>query len=322
MTGLGNGLLAAFLSLSFGLLCFFVLLILLMYLFKDKIIATKRMKKVFEEVDQEKRIRKKDKLKYLGSKNIIKKTKFFEVMKDELVLSGIIMKPDEVIILWLIAIFVPSGVVAVISGNIIPPIVLIILGIVIPPWLIRKRKSKYLFQFELQLSDALDIMSNCLQSGLTLHQAIESISNEMGDPISREFKRVLREVQYGSNLDDALNRMTERIKSNDLMLMVSAILIQRQVGGNLSRLLNNISGTIKERVKLKEEIKVLTSTGRMSGTVVGILPIVILVALALINPGYIQSFFNDQRGIIMLVVAAIMELIGFAIVRRIVTIKF
>lgn len=324
MSGLENnlGVLVAALSVVAGLYSFVLYVIIQRHILKDKIMARQRLEKLFSSNDGTAKINKKAKMKNSGSSELIKKSKLFDVMKDELVLAGIMMKPDEVIIIWVFLIFVPSCLVALFGGGTVVSIMLVLAGLLAPPLYIRRSKSKHIEKFEAQLSDALDIMSNCLRSGLTFNQALESIANEMGDPISREFKRVLREVQYGSTIDAALNGMTERIRSSDLTLMVSAVLIQRQVGGNLSELLNNISFTIKERIKLKQEIKVLTSTGRMSGMVIAMLPLVIMLILMVINPGYISVFFKTTAGKLMLLVAAGMELLGFFIVNKIVSIKY
>ncbi len=309
-------------SIVAGIYSFTLFIILQRYVLKDKLAARQRVEKLFSTNEMAARANRKAKIKHSGSRELLKRTKLFDVMKDELVLAGIMMKPDEVIVIWVFLIFVPPSLVALFGGGTVPSLLLVLLGLLAPPVYIRRSKAKHIEKFESQLSDALDIMSNCLKSELTFHQALESIANEMGDPISREFKRVLREVQYGSTIDAALNGMTERIRSSDLTLMVSAVLIQRQVGGNLSELLTNISKTIKERIKLKQEIKVLTSTGRMSGTVIAVLPILIMLILMVINPGYVTVFFETGTGKIMLVVAAFMEILGFFIVNKIVSIKY
>ncbi len=114
----------------------------------------------------------------------------------------------------------------------------------------------------------------------------------------------------------------KRVRSTDLMLTVSAVQIQRQVGGNLLEILENTSKTIKERIKLKDDIRVMTASGRISSIVVGMLPVAIGGLLMLINPSYIQTFFDTSMGVIMLVVAAGMEITGFLIIKKIATIKY
>ena len=143
----------------------------------------------------------------------------------------------------------------------------------------------------------------------------------MEEPISREFMRVYRETQYGMTLEASLNGMVKRTKNPDLELMCSAILIQRQIGGNLAQILQNISDTINQRIQMRGEVKTLTSAGRMSGYIIGALPGVIILILMFINPGYIDMFFSTQSGRIMLIVSVVLEIIGFLFVRKIVNIK-
>ena len=224
--------------------------------------------------------------------------------------------------LWVVLIFVPGGLAALLNSNPIPSFTLVVLGAVLPPVYIQKQKKKRMIQFENQLGDVLAIVSNCLRSGLTFQQAMENIAKEMPDPIAREFGRAVREIKYGNTVEKALHNMTVRIKSADLMLTVSAVLIQRQVGGNLSEVLDNISETIKERLKIKDEIRVLTATGRISGTVIGMLPVGIGVILLLLNPDYITLFFETSMGKMLLVLAGVLELIGFLFVKKIVTVKY
>lgn len=173
-----------------------------------------------------------------------------------------------------------------------------------------------------RIGDSLTIMSNCLRSGLSLQQAMVSISKEMPEPISKEFSRVLREIKYGSTIEDALNGLVDRIKSKDLELMVSAILIQRQVGGNLSEILNNISSTILSRIKIQNDIKVMTATGRVSGIIIGLLPLGVGLILMVLNPEYFQVFFETQLGIGLLVLCALMEGIGFFCISKIIKIDY
>jgi len=191
-----------------------------------------------------------------------------------------------------------------------------------PTYIVNRKKARRLAQFESQLSEALVMISNCLKSGLTFQQAMGNIASEMAEPIGREFGRTIREINLGNSVDIALANLAERVKSIDLGLAVSAIQIQRQVGGNMVELLDNISETIKERIKIKNEIKVLTASGRTSGLIIGMLPIGLAGVLMLINPDFIASFFNTRMGIAMLIAGAVMETMGFLAIKKIVTIKY
>ena len=133
--------------------------------------------------------------------------------------------------------------------------------------------------------------------------------------------RVYRETQYGMPLETSLARLVTRTKNSDLDLVCSAVVIQRQIGGNLAVILDNISGTINQRIQLRGEVKTMTSAGRLSGYIVGALPVLIIVLLMFFNPNYIDMFFSTSSGRMMLVVCVVMEAIGFSIVQKIVDIK-
>lgn len=252
----------------------------------------------------------------------IKNFKLLDIIENELLLANIIIKPEEFFIIWLLIMFVPGGLVVLFTSQLIPSATLVLLGTILPPVYIKSQKKKRTILFESQLGDTLVIISNCIRSGLTFQQALETTVEQMEPPISQEFNRVIREVKFGNTLEKALNNMANRVGSADLTLAVTATNIQRQTGGNLSVILDTISTTIKERQKIKSEIRVLTSTGRISGIVIGSLPIVIAVILLLINPSYIMNFFESSLGSAMLIVAAVMEIIGFIVVRKIINIKY
>lgn len=322
MSGFQNNGSLIFLALCGGLSCFLIICSVGIWISKDKIAVHKRMKKLGHGEVKEyapSRTREKQKQKGKGGRLTIKIT---EIITNELITANVLMRPEEFLILWIVLIFVPGGLAALLNHNPIPAFTLIGLGAVLPPVYIQRQKRKRMISFENQLGDVLAIISNCLRSGLTFQQAMENIAKEMPDPIAREFGRAVREIKYGNTVEKALHNMTVRIKSADLLLTVSAVLIQRQVGGNLSEVLDNISETIKERLKIKDEIRVLTATGRISGTVIGMLPVGIGVILLLLNPDYITLFFETTMGKMLLVLAGVLELIGFLFVKKIVTVKY
>jgi len=249
-------------------------------------------------------------------------TKLLNNLSDELSVASVPLKAEEFILLWIIATLLPSLVVALFNFNIIVITALVLIGLSIPPLLLKRAKIKKMSLFDSQLSDAISIMSNTLKSGFSLQQSMQSIAREMPDPISREFSRTLREMQLGVSMENSLVNLVVRIQNTDLELIVSAILIQRQVGGNLAEILESISNTIKERLKIKKDVRVLTSSARMSGMIVGLLPVFLLGILMLINPDYMRIFFTTSAGLFLLMVSAILEVIGFSIVKKIVTIKF
>lgn len=199
---------------------------------------------------------------------------------------------------------------------------LMIIGAIAPILYMKSKQKKRRDIFESQLSDALMIASNCLKSGLTFNQAMDTISNECEEPIKSEFKRTVNEITFGSSQDEALEAMAERVKSEDFNLVVSAVSVQRQTGGNLSEILDTIAGTIRERYKIKGEIKTMTGQGRISGIIIGVLPIALLLVMSLINKDLIMTLFTTMIGKILLVISICLETIGAIIINKIVTIKF
>jgi tight adherence protein B len=151
---------------------------------------------------------------------------------------------------------------------------------------------------------------------------MENVANDMPAPIGMEFGRVCNEIRYGATLDEALNNMVDRVKSPDLMLVVSAVLIQRTTGGNLSEILSTISNTIRERIKIKGEISSITAQGRMSGLIIGALPVGVAAILMVVNPEYMSTFFTTTAGNIMLIISVVMEILGFFAIRKVVTIEY
>ena len=205
--------------------------------------------------------------------------------------------------------FLPMGVVAGIIGYFLPRI-----------WVARRTAAR-LSAFNKQLPDTISLLSNSLRAGSSFLQSSELVSRESQPPISTEFGRVVREVNLGLAMEEALHNMVRRIRSDDLDLMVTAINIQQQVGGNLAEILDTIAFTIRERVKIKGDINTLTAQGRYSGSLVAFLPIGIMLALQMINPEFMEPLFNETIGRILLGVGGVMMAIGFFMIRKITAIE-
>jgi tight adherence protein B len=302
------------LTISVSLFAFFAAFILFSLALKDKIFFRQRLQALFGKADLYKPVQtvKKQKSKIPVSK----------AFSEELSMSGIRMRPEEFLTLWFMGIIIPGGALAISDAHIITVLAVIIIFSITPPILVIRAKKKRLMLFEKQLGDALLLISNCLRSGLGFQQAMSIIAKEMPDPIAKEFSRTVKEIQFGNSMDEALSNMVTRVKSTDLMLTVSAVQIQRQVGGNLLEILDNISVTIKERLKLKNDIRVMTATGRISSVVVALIPVGIAGMLMLINPSYIETFFETSLGVGMLCTCVAMEVVGFLLIKKIVTIKY
>jgi tight adherence protein B len=195
-------------------------------------------------------------------------------------------------------------------------------GIFLPRFYVTYKTGKRLGTFEQQLPDILGLWVNSLRSGYSVLQALEAISREAPDPSASEIKRVVQEVQLGISMEDALAHLLTRMPSDDLDLIITAVNIQREVGGNLAEILEVIGHTIRERIKLKGEIRVLTSQGRITGYLISGLPIVLALLLMLINPDYMGKMFADRLcGWPMIGIGLGMIGIGTAIIQKIVDIE-
>lgn len=249
-------------------------------------------------------------------------TKINKILAEELEKCDISKKTEDFIIIWIVVTFVPGLLFMLIFKNQLIAPMLMIIGAVAPIMYMKSKQKKRRDMFESQLSDALMIASNCLKSGLTFNQAMDTISSECDDPIKSEFKRTVNEITFGSSQDEALEAMAKRVKSEDFDLVVSAVSIQRQTGGNLSEILDTIAGTIRERYKIRGEIRTLTGQGRVSGLIIGSLPVALLLIMSLINKELIMTLFTTSTGNILLLLSVGLETIGAIAINKIVTIKF
>ncbi len=207
------------------------------------------------------------------------------------------------------------------QGDIIFSIVAGFIGFFVPRIYVARTVSKRLISFETQLPDTLGLWVNALRSGYSVLQAMEAIAKDAPEPTKTEFKRVVQEVQLGIDMADALDHLLERVESEDLDLVITAVNIQREVGGNLAEILDVISGTIRERIKLKGEIRVLTSQGRITGYLISFLPIALALFLSLISPGFMNPMFENRLcGWPMLGAGLALIGIGTAIIQKIIDI--
>lgn len=170
----------------------------------------------------------------------------------------------------------------------------VIVGFFIPRFYVKRQQTVRLNKFNDQLSDMLNLMVNGLRAGYSTMQALEAVSRELPNPISDEFHRVVQEMQIGITMEKALDNLLRRIPSEDLDFVVTAINVQREVGGNLSEILDTISFTIRERVRIKGEIRVMTAQVRTSGIVLSLIPVFLAVALWFVSPEYISTFFTES----------------------------
>ena len=202
------------------------------------------------------------------------------------------------------------------------------LGFLLPRFWLARRKGGRLGAFNKQLPDTITLIANALRAGSSFLQAIELVVRESRPPISTEFGRVIREVNLGLPFDQALENMVRRVRSDDLELMATAISIQHQVGGNLAEILDSIAYTIRERIRIKGEIRTLTAQQRLSGYVVAGLPVGLAGFLFVAAPGFMQPMFANPpailglpAGVVILMIGGFMMFLGFMFIRKIVDIE-
>lgn len=252
----------------------------------------------------------------------------------DLARADITLKPSEFLVLRLAVVLgIPLGMVALspfvgMLGSPIAWAVGLIVGFFLPRIWLGRRKSKRLKAFNANLADTITLLANALRAGSSFLQGLEMVVRETEPPMSTEFERVIREVNLGLPMDQALTNITRRVQSEDLDLMTTAITIQNQVGGNLAEILDTIAFTIRERVRIKGEIRTLTAQGRLSGYVVAFLPVALIAVLSLISPSFMAPMFQKPpemfgapMGMVILILGGVMMLIGFLMIRRIVDIE-
>lgn len=247
----------------------------------------------------------------------------FDNIAKNLAQADLKFRPAEFLMLIVISAGLLTIVGFILSTSIPFAILAGIFGAFIPQLYVTRSKSRRLTAFNNQLGDMLNLMVNGLRAGYSTMQAMEAVSKELPAPISDEFRRVVQEMQLGLSMEDALDHLVRRITSDDLDLVITAINVQREVGGNLAEILDVISYTIRERVRIQGEIQALTAQGRATAWVISALPIVLVLLLFLINRPYVMQFFNPETrgcGIPIIVLAGLMVLIGFAVVQKIVKI--
>jgi tight adherence protein B len=222
-----------------------------------------------------------------------------------------------------------SGVVGSLIGffltgrSLIFAVVFFPIGAFIPRIYVKLAQGKRLKQFDNQLGDMLNLVVNGLRAGFSTLQAMEAVSRELPKPISEEFRRVVQEIQLGLPMEEALEHLLRRINSDDLDLVITAINVQREVGGNLAEILDVISYTIRERVRIKGQIAALTAQGRATAWVISALPVVLVLLLFVLNRDYIMTLFHPETrgcGIPILILAGILIVSGFFAVQKIVDI--
>ena len=265
---------------------------------------------------------------------VVEERDFGANLARDLARADLKLKVSEFLGIWAAAIvgvpllFLVLSIVMPALGSPVALLVGALLGFLLPRMWLGRRKSKRLGAFNKQLPDTITLIANALRAGSSFLQAIELVVRESRPPISTEFSRVIREVNLGLPFETALENMVRRVKSDDLELMATAISIQHTVGGNLAEILDSIAFTIRERVRIQGEIRTLTAQQRLSGYVVGFLPIALAGFIFLVAPTFFEPMFQNPPGIlglpagmIILAIGGFSMFMGFMFIRKIVDIE-
>jgi tight adherence protein B len=235
--------------------------------------------------------------------------------------AGLRLSQAEFILLILVGAFVGALIGLVVAGPLLAILLVIaapFVGHLVLGFLAGKRRGK----FDEQLGDTLQLLSGSLRAGHSILRAIDASANESQAPTSEEMRRIVSETSLGRDLLVSLNDTADRMKSEDFVWIAQAIQINREVGGNLAEVLDQVNETIRERSEIKGHIKALAAEGKFSAYILMALPVGIVVMLSLVNPGYMNKMYTNPLGWIMIVASIIMMTIGGLWMRKIINLKF
>jgi tight adherence protein B len=255
----------------------------------------------------------------------VEKSSFGERISRELARADIKFKPGEYIALYVIAVVGVALIAFLLGGRLLlSALIGAGIGALLPRMYVKNQQSKRLTRFNDQLPDMLNLMVNGLRAGFSTLQAMEAVSKELPAPICDEFKRVVQEMQLGITMEKSLANLLRRIPSQDLDFLVTAINVQREVGGNLAEIMDVISYTIRERIRIKGDIRALTAQAMYSGRALALMPIGLLCILWFLNRSYVMEFFNKDNvlcGGIALGGAGVLIIVGYFVMTRIANVE-
>jgi len=290
----------------------------------DRTFIDDRLNKYLEEEQKEEAKESKGALTDWVNKRV-EKSSFGENISRELARADLKFKPGEYMALYAIAIF-GVGLIAFFLGGrlLLSAIIGGGIGALLPRMYVKGQQSKRLTRFNDQLPDMLNLMVNGLRAGFSTMQAMEAVSKELPAPICDEFKRVVQEMQLGITMEKALANLLRRIPSQDLDFLITAINVQREVGGNLAEIMDIISYTIRERIRIKGDIRALTAQAMYSGRALALMPLILLCILWFLNRSYVMEFFNKETilcGGIALGAAGLLITFGYFVMMRIANVE-
>ncbi|WP_102027445.1 type II secretion system F family protein [Salirhabdus sp. Marseille-P4669] len=235
--------------------------------------------------------------------------------------SGIPLKPEEFLSIRIVAAVILFFITLVLKMSGLFVLILPGLGWILPVLYVQSKGKKRIQACSTQLPQALGTLSTAMKSGFSFLQAMQIVSKEVDGPLGTEFAKTIREMNLGISTEEAFQNLLHRLPNKDLKIVVTAVIIQKATGGNLAKLFETIEETINERIRIKDELRTLTSQGKMSAWVITLLPIVIGLLLNVISPDYFQPMITHPLGIVLLILGCLSGLIGWVIIQKIVRIE-
>ncbi|WP_194841293.1 type II secretion system F family protein [Salinibacillus xinjiangensis] len=235
--------------------------------------------------------------------------------------AGIPLKAEEFVAIRLLAVIFSIMAALTLDFNLFITALLPIAGWMGPVFYLNSKRKKRIQACSDQLPQALGTIGTAMKSGFSFMQAMQMVAKEVADPLGPEFEKTIREINLGISMEQAFHNLLERLPNNDLKLVVTAVLIQRSTGGNLAKLFETIEDTINDRVRMKDELKALTSQGKMSAIIISLLPVALGVLLNVISPTYFSPMLQHPLGLVLLGLGAVSGFIGWMVIQKIVRIE-
>lgn len=242
-------------------------------------------------------------------------------IESELQTADIPLRVEEFITIKLISSIIAVLISFMLGIPIYLYIVMAVLGWKLPSIYVKRKRKKRIEMSAKQLPQVLETMTNALKSGFSFMQALQLVSSEIPEPLGKEFKQTIKEINLGITMEKAFDNLLVRLPNKDIEIMVTAVLIQRTTGGNLAQILETIQETITERVRMKDELRALTAQGRMSALVITLLPVALGLVLSVMNPNYFVPLFTHPLGLVLSFVGIFSGILGWVFIMKIVTIE-